>query len=88
MLTFEWNEQSGELEVFLDADGYFRLMRSVQSLEGYGDHDHLMTEDWEGPACWELDNTKQGADTELIHMATIIIPHFNEDDPDNDVEDE
>ena len=72
MLSFEWNEQSSELYVFFDAEGCDLLMRSLGHLHVCGDHDHLMTEDW---GSWELDSTKHGADTELIHMATIGIPH-------------
>jgi hypothetical protein len=71
MLTFEWDKDSGQLEIHADSEGLKKLAEQVSelaSLKG-NEHLHLMTEDWGGE---ELSGDKQNEKSELIHHVKIF----------------
>ena len=71
MLTFEYNDSDGTLEVFFDAEGKELLVGVLQKIKEPGDHNHLMTPAWSG---YELSEELQGVGNILINMVTIGIP--------------
>ena len=70
MLTFEYEEEHGTLEIVCDEEGRDLLRRYIDWLKLPGDHEHLMTPSWSGSELTEeLQSTAPGR--KLIHMVTI-----------------
>lgn len=71
MLTFEYDEKTKTIEIFIDNIGRDRLIGILKKINIPGDHDHLMTPSWSGDELSEdLNNNKNI----VIHMVTIGIP--------------
>jgi hypothetical protein len=71
MLTFEWDKDSGKLEIHADSEGLQDLVTQIEKLQSIkgNEHLHLMTEDWGGE---ELSDDKQNEKSELIHHVEIF----------------
>ncbi|MFV9484899.1 Imm32 family immunity protein [Christiangramia sp. ASW11-125] len=73
MLTFEYSNSDGKIEIHLDQNGIDQLNNILSSLsqESKSEHLHLMTKEWGGS---ELTQEKQNnsTDFELINHVKIM----------------
>lgn len=70
LLTVEYNEKEGVVEIYSDREGLDLLIARLSSLRNHGGHDHLMTPSWAGT---ELTGARQGAENELINHLCIVL---------------
>ena len=63
---------NAQVEIYCDSDGLALLLKQISYLQSGSSHVHLMTPAWAGS---ELDEKKNGKETELInHLKIIMLP--------------
>jgi hypothetical protein len=70
VLTFELNQNSDEIDIHGNEQGFLELIETINRVISSSQHDHLMTPNWGGS---ELSNEKQGETSRLINKVTIHI---------------
>jgi len=70
LLTFEFSQSEGLLEIHVDENGLNTLIDILKGVKKHGDHVHLMTQSWGGS---ELSDEKQGENNILINHVKIAM---------------